>query len=268
MYFLWSGMFLKLLITIFIFSALPSIGECDIKEINGSVAVIPFYSDSSSSPYKNFFKQLSIKSSEVNLSVNYYPYRRSIAMLVSGETHFHFPVAYSDNLLPTGLRYSNFSTYSTEFGIFYREDLGYEIGEEILLLPDSGLKVEAIAPHKAMYFKQFKNIKVAPCPSCGLKKVGRGRIDGFIYEKFAGFKALHQAGIKNLKYKRLREFPVHFLLRDDENFEALDKLLKDLFFATLATGSIHHMFRSSPDFLFKLQRRTRTYSLIDNHTLE
>jgi hypothetical protein len=256
-----KSLFLTFLCAFFSNAAIASLGKNFVKQMSGSIAIIPFYSDSNSSPYKNFFKQLATNSREIDLSVNYYPYKRSITMLVAGESDFHFPVAYSDNVLPAGLKFSSFSTYSAEFGIFYRKNLGVEMSEEILLLPNSGLKVEAIAPHRSMYFKQFKNIKIAPCGGCGLKKVDSGRIDGFIYEKYAGLKALHQAGIKNLKYKRLKEFPVHFLLRDDDEFEAIDNLLKNLFYVALNSGSVHHMFRRSPDYLFKLQGSNRNYHL-------
>ena len=229
---------------LFTFIVLTTNAFCTTKLI-GSIASIPFYSDNLNSPYKELFKELSLPFWDVELSVDYYPYKRSLNMLLYGETDFHYPVAMSDNKLPKGLRYSTFSTHSAEFGLFYRSNLTNKITPDLIQEGNTGLLVEAIAPHRDLYFKEYRNLRIAPCASCGLKKIAGGRIDGFIFEKYAGLKALHVAKITGVKYKKLKSFPIHFLLRDSESFTLYNEVLRQKFLKAVTNSSLHHMFKTN-----------------------
>jgi hypothetical protein len=236
---IFKGRSLKFIIILFLFSSASLYAS---NSLIGSIAKIPYYSDTEHSPYRKLFKKFLMPLDGEKILVEYYPYKRSLNMLTHGESDFHYPVARSHNELPEGLKYSGFYTHYGDFGLFYRDDISFEITNDLLLNKDSKLKIEAIKPHKNMYFKDYENIKIAPCAKCGLKKIVGGRIDGFLFEKYAGLKALHEAGIKSVKYKSLKSFPIHFLLRDDDDYSLNNEILRKKFLEATRDGSQHHMF--------------------------
>lgn len=199
--------------------------------LKGSLAIIPYYTENDNVGIYNDLLREYNKLSNTNITFKSYPYPRSIQNVAQSKADFHYPVAFTPNPLPPTVKYSSFATHKVTFVLFYKKG-----GPEINLDNMHQFKIEAIKPHKMQYFKEVASINEVPCVSCGLKKVAKGRIDGFVYEKLGGLELIKRDAIKGLSVKDLKTYDVGFLLPNNSKTKEIDATLKSLHTTAVKKG--------------------------------
>lgn len=166
-----------------------------------------------------FIKAMQRAYPEGKIEYDVYPFKRSVDMVLSGESDAHLPIlkfpGKSEKEL--GFAYSTANIWNVIFSLYANKNVPGLNPSTV-----TKFKIEAAAAEARMFA-----IGASPstCMECSLKKVNAGRIDGFLFPSFEGdqmVKNFHLTDVRSFMYGR---YEGKFILPLGDKGKETDKLL-------------------------------------------
>ena len=182
------------------------------KDIHASIAILPIVSET---PNKGVFvdlvKALDREYKDGDITFDLYPFKRSLTNVAKGRSDFHLPFMKSmkgaNALQMMGLTYAYERSNRVPFLLYFNKDqntISFNNKKTFSLLDIAQYRIETDSAH-VIFFDDIP-IQASTCIECSIKKLSRGRIDGFI---FAGRETDHiidKLGIKNIESFLIKNF--------------------------------------------------------------
>jgi len=151
-----------------------------------------------------------------SISIEVAPFSRSIRNVVSGKADFHMPFL-KNPLIPENkldFMYSTETIFPVVFVLYAKKDLDMnKLGK---------YNLETDRAHV-----EYFGFPIKPSDSIesSLRKVSRGRIDGFIFAMVETDAALQKLGLKDIKRRPYKTFDVKIILQKNANGKKVDGIL-------------------------------------------
>ncbi|KMY68414.1 hypothetical protein AAU61_01650 [Desulfocarbo indianensis] len=208
----------RALLMVLIFLSLCGMATlCRAQDLKASLPILPPLVET---PQKGILVNLVKAIDQVypggSISIEVAPFSRSIRNVVSGQADFHMPLL-KNPLIPENkldFMYSTETIFSVVFVLYSKKDLDM-----------ANLKQYNLETDRAHvdYF-EFP-IKPSDSIEGSLRKVSRGRIDGFIFAMVESDAALQKLGLKDIKRKPYKTFDVKIVLQKNANGKKADAIL-------------------------------------------
>lgn len=154
------------------------------------------------------------------ITIQVYPFARSMLSVIKGKVDFHLPLIKNDIIPEKELPY-----YLSKETIFHVKFVLYTLkGSKVTLDNLSQYRVETERAHVDYFpFKTIPSNKIIQ----SLQKLNLGRIDAFIYADTPTDLVLKDLGFKNIKRRFYKRFEVKIVLPKNEHGKRVDKMLSD-----------------------------------------
>ncbi len=154
------------------------------------------------------------------ISIERFPFKRSLMMAASGEADFHFPLIKdhddTDTALPFG--YSSSTIFTINFVLYTRRGVALDI---------DNLKSYRIATHSG-------HANLFPFPVIedhsiegSLRKVESGRIDGFIFADVGTDPVLFDLGLMGIQRQLYKVYDVHAVMAHEAKGGPVDRFITE-----------------------------------------
>jgi polar amino acid transport system substrate-binding protein len=186
-------------------------------DINGTLAKMPVYSESSEKGVLVDLVKAVAEVSGNNIDIKVLPFSASLNLIIFNKRDFHMPLIKNDVVNPDELKY----LYSTDT-IFHVNFVIYSLKDKDINTQNiSNFKVETDRAH-INYFP----FDVIPSNSIeqSLLKVNSGEIDAFIFADFATDPYLKQMDNKKIKRELYKRFDSKIVFPKNEKGKQMDEM--------------------------------------------
>lgn len=204
------------------------------KDIIASIAVLPVVAET---PNKGVFvdlvKALNKEYKNGTITFELYPFKRSLTNVAKGRADFHLPFMKSSKgakaLSSMGLAYALERSNRVPFALYYNVEqkvLNGHIRNNFSLKDIGQYKIETDSAH-VMFFDDIP-IRASTCLECSIKKLSRGRIDGFIFAGRETDYLVEKLGIKNIDSFLIKNFDSAPVFRTTPEGRMTNQLISNL----------------------------------------
>ncbi len=207
------------------------------KDLTASLAIIPVQSEigddgKPKGTFVEIVKAMSDVYEEGDIIIEQYPFARSIANVISGKADFHVPLIKTSNVdvLSLPFVYSTEATNEVVFVLYTRAD--------VAPIDKSQIKDKLIETQRG--HKELFKIKVSEVDSIeqGIRKVVRGRNDGFIMAQGAVDSYIQKNKIKNIRRTFFAVWKSYAVIAKGSRQKEIDDILSKILRKLKASGKI------------------------------
>lgn len=185
--------------------------------------VVPFMGDAPGqgpeNPLVDVIRQWSEETGQA-ISIERFPFKRSLMMAASGEADFHFPLIKdhdeTDSALPFG--YSSTTIFTINFVLYSRRGESLDV---------DNLKNYRIATHGG-------HANLFPFPTIedhsiegSLRKLASGRIDGFVFADAGTDPVLFDLGLMDIQRQLYKVYDVHAVIAHEAKGGPIDQFITE-----------------------------------------
>jgi len=199
------------------------------KTIRIGIAELPVLSENDETGILvNLLKQLASETTEYNIQVKIYPFKRSIYMLSKNKIDVHFPFIYAPNTPEKGLKYSDLTIYKVPFILAINpKSKSFSIDaldpQSIFFQPDLTIVTE-FGHSNAFNYPMIENI----CMKCAINMLARGRVDGVVFAAREIEKIVRDDGLTDIQLDNFKLFDVKFLVKNNDAGKEYEDIITNL----------------------------------------
>lgn len=199
-------------------SASAKENSAKVPTFNASLAFLPVSAEDEQTGSLVQMLRLWEQATKIRINIGVYPFKRSLKMAIDGKSDFHIPLIKSpfktaDEL---GFDYSTSSLFPINFVLYSHKKLSLDKNNL------AGYHIYTDAAHSNLFdFKILSSFDVRGA----LRKLDKGRIDGFIYADLETDPLIKAMGLKNIKRQFYRTYQVHAVLAKGKKGGAADKMI-------------------------------------------
>lgn len=224
-----TSFFLKKLILIF--CVLITVTPVIAMDLTVSIAKMPVISESPEKGILIDFVKAMAKAEGINIKIKVEPFARSLDSLKKGKVDFQLPFS---EMPPEKAKEMSIA-FSTET-IFHVNFILYSnIGQKVTLGNLSKLKIETDRAH--LNYFDFPVIG-SSCIPCSLKKVDKGRIDGYIFADAPSDPVVKSLKLSKIRRQLFKVFNVKMTISPGKRGKEVDKILSSAIAKIRANGML------------------------------
>lgn len=185
--------------------------------------VVPFMGDAPGQGPENLLVDVIRQWSEETgqaISIERFPFKRSLMMAASGEADFHFPLIKdhdeTDNALPFG--YSSTTIFTINFVLYSRR------GESLDVDDLQNFRIATHGGHANLF--PFPTIEDHSIEG-SLRKLASGRIDGFVFADAGTDPVLFDLGLMDIQRQLYKVYDVHAVIAHEAKGGPIDQFITE-----------------------------------------
>ncbi len=208
---------IKLWVSFFLFNQVGFARDSEFPQvIKGSVGQMPSVSEEGEKGELCDFIREYEKVSGIKIDFKVRPFIRSIDSVVKGIVDFHFPLIEPKNVENLPYSFSTVTLDKVKFLLFSNANNP--------LTPDQleGKSLETDVTHVNLFPHE---ISPSACVLCSLKKVDKGRLDGFIYADGVAERLIEKEGFRNIHRTLYDSYNIKFVIPKGTRGSPVDRFL-------------------------------------------
>ncbi len=183
--------------------------------------------------FVDLVKALDKEYKDGKITFSLYPFKRSVRNVVIKKADVHLPFMKSkkgeETLLKMGLEYALERSNRVPFALYYNKDknsIDTKTLENFTIKDISKYKIETDAAHVIFFDNSL--IAASTCLECSIKKLNRGRIDGFIFAAREVDAIIKKLKFKNLDSILIKNFDAAPIFRATKEGKETNKIISNL----------------------------------------
>jgi len=214
------------------------------KDIVVSIAQLPVVSESrTKGVFVELVKALNREYKDGSISFSLYPFKRSLRNVQKGRADFHLPFMKSKKgervLAEMGLEYAFERSNRVPFALYFNTSntpIVDRVRKGFTLKDIANFRIETDGAH-VIFFDDIP-IQYSTCIECSVKKLDRGRIDGFIFAAREVDHVVNTLALDNIDSALIHNFDAAPVFRSTAEGKETNRIISKLIKKLRSTGEL------------------------------